>query len=152
MANNTTSANSMRNNYSYITTANTPRTNNKIISLSHSKLGIINSKRKKISLDKCIKITETLTKAIEEEHKSTEDIKDEPMKCLDIEEHHKSTEDIKDGPMKCLDIPTDTYYNSNSFTRNKQISNDLIYNANNLQIQRSSASFTNKVIYAYNIY
>ena len=129
MANNTITANSIRNNYSYLTTANTPRTNNKIMSLSHSKLGIINSKKKKISLDKCVKITEIFTKAIEEDPKSIEDIED--SSC-----HNKK-----------LDIPIDTNYDSNSFTVNKQYCKNLIYNANNLKMERTSASFTNKVIY-----
>ena len=129
MVNNTATANSIRNNYSYLTTANTPRTNNKIISLSHSKLGIITSKKKKISLDKCIKITEIFTKPIKEDPKSVEDIED--SSC-----HNKKS-----------DIPSDTNYDSYSFTVNKQHCKKLIYNANNLQMERTSASFTNKVIY-----
>ena len=58
--NNTNTANSIKNNYSYITTANTPRKNNKIVNLSHSKQGNLDSKDKKIFSEKYLKTTYVL--------------------------------------------------------------------------------------------
>ena len=107
-----------------MTTANTPRTNDKIICLSHSKQRKLNSNNKMVSSEKYFKSIEAVTQVIDGDQKNLEET--------------KNTVHIK----KNNELPKKSYYDFN--THNKQATS-FIYSPNNLKMEPSSASYTNKV-------